>query len=128
MRVVDAPSEEAGDRIDVPPVEGFERHVIRGDPCLFATHRQCSLRRLTPLFGQERPKGYKGAAALRSSEPTEEGTAHVAPGRRDVYEGPGHVLYLSGNRCAIKPATRYLTDLKLPPAGTVCLPDQEPGR
>ncbi|MET8335567.1 alpha/beta hydrolase [Streptosporangium canum] len=51
------------------------------------------------------------------------------PGSTTIrYEGPGHVLYLSGNRCAIKHATRYLTDLKLPPAGTVCLPDQEPGR
>ncbi|MEV0422812.1 alpha/beta hydrolase [Streptosporangium canum] len=51
------------------------------------------------------------------------------PGSTTIrYEGPGHVLYLSGNRCAIKHATRYLTDLRLPPAGTVCLPDQEPGR
>ncbi|MFI7040893.1 alpha/beta fold hydrolase [Microbispora rosea] len=38
------------------------------------------------------------------------------------YDGPGHVLYLSGNRCAIGHATRYLTDLTLPPPGTVCLP------
>jgi pimeloyl-ACP methyl ester carboxylesterase len=40
------------------------------------------------------------------------------------YEGPGHVLYLSGNHCAIEHATRYITDLKLPPPGTVCLPPQ----
>ncbi|MGI5158232.1 alpha/beta fold hydrolase [Microbispora sp. CA-102843] len=45
------------------------------------------------------------------------------PGSATVqYEGPGHVLYLSGNRCAIGHATRYLTDLTPPPPGTVCLP------
>ncbi|MBE3012971.1 alpha/beta fold hydrolase [Microbispora sp. NEAU-D428] len=45
------------------------------------------------------------------------------PGSATIqYEGPGHVLYLSGNRCAIGHATRYLTDLTLPPRGTVCLP------
>ncbi|MGW5265259.1 alpha/beta fold hydrolase [Microbispora sp. NPDC004025] len=45
------------------------------------------------------------------------------PGSATVrYDGPGHVLYLSGDRCAIGHATRYLTDLTVPPPGTVCLP------
>ncbi|WP_169952379.1 alpha/beta fold hydrolase [Microbispora sp. H11081] len=45
------------------------------------------------------------------------------PGSAAVrYDGPGHVLYLSGNRCAIGHATRYLTDLTLPPPGAVCRP------
>ncbi|WP_419197662.1 alpha/beta hydrolase [Microbispora hainanensis] len=38
------------------------------------------------------------------------------------YDGPGHGLYLSGNRCAIGHATRYLRNLTLPPPGTVCRP------
>lgn len=47
------------------------------------------------------------------------------PGSTTIrYEGPGHVLYLSGDRCAIGHATRYLTDLTLPPPGTVCLPGE----
>ncbi|MFE3453261.1 alpha/beta fold hydrolase [Nonomuraea sp. NPDC059194] len=47
------------------------------------------------------------------------------PGSATIrYGGLGHVLYLSGNRCAIGHATRYLTDLTLPPGGTVCLPEE----
>nr|WP_157554471.1 alpha/beta fold hydrolase [Herbidospora sakaeratensis] len=37
-----------------------------------------------------------------------------------AYDGPGHALYLSGKRCPIRHATAYLTDLTLPPPGTVC--------
>ncbi|SEM43600.1 alpha/beta fold hydrolase [Nonomuraea pusilla] len=36
------------------------------------------------------------------------------------YDGPGHVMYLSGKKCPIRHATRYLTDLTLPEPGTVC--------
>ncbi|MEV0422472.1 alpha/beta fold hydrolase [Streptosporangium canum] len=45
------------------------------------------------------------------------------PGSSTVrYNGPGHGLYLSGNRCAIAHANRYLTSLRLPPRGTTCEP------
>jgi pimeloyl-ACP methyl ester carboxylesterase len=45
------------------------------------------------------------------------------PGSVSVrYEGPGHVMYLAKNRCMTEHADRYLTELKLPPAGTVCRP------
>ncbi|MGW2158493.1 alpha/beta fold hydrolase [Nonomuraea sp. NPDC001699] len=37
-----------------------------------------------------------------------------------AYDGPGHVMYLSGKKCPIRHATRYLTDLTLPEPGTVC--------
>ncbi|MEU4328559.1 alpha/beta hydrolase [Nonomuraea dietziae] len=36
------------------------------------------------------------------------------------YDGPGHVMYLSGKKCPIEHATRYLTTLRLPGPGTVC--------
>ncbi|WP_053174592.1 alpha/beta fold hydrolase [Nonomuraea sp. SBT364] len=43
------------------------------------------------------------------------------PGSSTVrYDGPGHGLYLTGNACVIAHADRYLTDLTLPPPGTVC--------
>jgi pimeloyl-ACP methyl ester carboxylesterase len=38
------------------------------------------------------------------------------------YEGPGHVMYLANDRCMTEHANRYLIELKLPPAGTVCRP------
>jgi pimeloyl-ACP methyl ester carboxylesterase len=38
------------------------------------------------------------------------------------YEGSGHVMYLSGNRCMTGHADRYLAELRLPRAGTVCGP------
>ncbi|MEV4245174.1 alpha/beta fold hydrolase [Streptosporangium canum] len=45
------------------------------------------------------------------------------PGSSTVrYEGHGHGLYLSGDTCAIAHVNRYLTSLRLPPAGTVCRP------
>ncbi|MEO3875873.1 alpha/beta hydrolase [Nonomuraea sp. B12E4] len=36
------------------------------------------------------------------------------------YDGPGHVMYLSGKKCPIRYATAYLTGLKLPKPGTTC--------
>ncbi|MEU0564802.1 alpha/beta fold hydrolase [Nonomuraea sp. NPDC005983] len=36
------------------------------------------------------------------------------------YDGPGHVMYLSGKKCPIRHATRYLIDLTLPEPGAVC--------
>ncbi|WP_181958195.1 hypothetical protein [Nonomuraea deserti] len=65
VRVVDAAGEKAGDRIDMSPVEGLESHRICGDLRLFATHRPCSLRRLTPLLGEKWPKGYKAGPSGR---------------------------------------------------------------
>ncbi|MEU7000163.1 alpha/beta fold hydrolase [Nonomuraea sp. NPDC046570] len=45
----------------------------------------------------------------------------MIPGSVTVaYDGPGHVMYLSGKKCPIRYATRYLTDLTLPEPGTVC--------
>jgi pimeloyl-ACP methyl ester carboxylesterase len=47
------------------------------------------------------------------------------PGSATIrYEGPGHALYLSGYQCVIAHANRYLTYLRLPPAGTTCEPPQ----
>ncbi|GII90415.1 alpha/beta fold hydrolase [Sinosporangium siamense] len=49
----------------------------------------------------------------------------LVPGSTTVrYDGPGHVMYAGGDPCAIAHATRYLTDLTLPPQGTVCHPPQ----
>jgi pimeloyl-ACP methyl ester carboxylesterase len=43
------------------------------------------------------------------------------PGSRAIrYDGPGHGLYLTGQRCVIEHTDRYLIHLELPPAGTVC--------
>ncbi|MEU4549208.1 alpha/beta fold hydrolase [Nonomuraea dietziae] len=51
---------------------------------------------------------------------TESFTAMI-PGSVTVgYDGPGHVMYLSGKKCPIEHATRYLTTLRLPGPGTVC--------
>ncbi|WP_169806613.1 alpha/beta fold hydrolase [Microtetraspora malaysiensis] len=36
------------------------------------------------------------------------------------YDGPGHVMYLSGRKCPIRHATTYLAELKLPTPGTTC--------
>ncbi len=45
----------------------------------------------------------------------------MIPGSVTVaYDGPGHVMYLSGKKCPIRHATTYLTDLELPAPGTVC--------
>jgi hypothetical protein len=45
----------------------------------------------------------------------------MIPGSVTVgYDGPGHVMYLSGKKCPIEHATRYLTTLRLPRPGTVC--------
>ncbi|MFE3452519.1 alpha/beta fold hydrolase [Nonomuraea sp. NPDC059194] len=55
-----------------------------------------------------------------------DGTADLAmrvPGSGTVrFDGPGHGLYLTGDSCTIAHANRYLTQLKLPPTGTVCRP------
>ncbi|NBE95587.1 alpha/beta hydrolase [Nonomuraea sp. KC401] len=45
------------------------------------------------------------------------------PGSATVrFDGHGHGLYLTGNACVIAHANAYLTDLRLPPAGTTCHP------
>ncbi|SPL87795.1 proteinase (secreted protein) [[Actinomadura] parvosata subsp. kistnae] len=45
----------------------------------------------------------------------------MIPGSVTVpYDGPGHVMYLSGKKCPIRYATAYLTDLTLPRPGTGC--------
>ncbi len=45
----------------------------------------------------------------------------MIPGSVTVaYDGPGHVMYLSGKKCPIRHATRYLINLTLPEPGTVC--------
>jgi hypothetical protein len=63
-----------------------------------------------------------GAGSWGDGGITEAAVAAV-PGSVVVrYEGPGHVLYQSGIGCVIEHADRYLIDLRLPPAGTVCHP------
>ncbi|WP_433510248.1 alpha/beta fold hydrolase [Nonomuraea sp. CA-143628] len=50
-----------------------------------------------------------------------ESFTRMIPGSVTVgYDGPGHVLYLSGKKCPIQYATTYLTDLRLPKPGTIC--------
>ncbi|WP_165970194.1 alpha/beta fold hydrolase [Nonomuraea terrae] len=50
-----------------------------------------------------------------------ESFTRMIPGSVTVgYDGPGHVMYLSGKQCPIRHATRYLIELKLPEPGTVC--------
>ncbi|MEV7803059.1 alpha/beta fold hydrolase [Microbispora sp. NPDC088329] len=52
---------------------------------------------------------------------TTEALTRKIPGSVSVrYDGPGHVMYLAGHRCMTEHADRYLTDLTLPPAGSVC--------
>ncbi|MFI7442958.1 alpha/beta hydrolase [Nonomuraea indica] len=53
--------------------------------------------------------------------PSTKSFTSMIPGSVTVaYDGPGHVMYLSGKKCPIRHATRYLTDLTLPQPGTVC--------
>ncbi|YCK38186.1 alpha/beta fold hydrolase [Actinomadura sp. ATCC 39365] len=50
-----------------------------------------------------------------------ESFTRTIPGSVTVgYDGPGHVLYMSGKKCPIRYATTYLTDLRLPAPGTTC--------
>ncbi|MFI6536432.1 alpha/beta fold hydrolase [Nonomuraea sp. NPDC050547] len=45
----------------------------------------------------------------------------MIPGSVTVtYEGPGHVMWATGQKCVIRHMTAYLTDLKLPPPDTTC--------
>lgn len=45
----------------------------------------------------------------------------MIPGSVTVaYDGPGHVMYLSGKQCPIRHAITCLTNLTLPEPGTVC--------
>ncbi|RJL33204.1 alpha/beta fold hydrolase [Bailinhaonella thermotolerans] len=68
-------------------------------------------RELPPLLGAGSRTDHGMTAALVGNVP---GSATVR------YDAPGHSLYLSGVRCVIAHADRYLTDLRLPPKGTVC--------
>ncbi|MCO1654870.1 alpha/beta fold hydrolase [Pseudonocardia humida] len=53
--------------------------------------------------------------------PGTERAVRQVPGSVAVrHDGPGHVLYRTGNACAIEVADRYLTDLELPEPGTTC--------
>ncbi|WP_214410227.1 alpha/beta hydrolase [Sphaerisporangium fuscum] len=51
---------------------------------------------------------------------TESFTRMIAGSVTVAYDGPGHVMYLSGKKCPIRHATAYLTDLELPKPGTTC--------
>ena len=43
------------------------------------------------------------------------------PGSVSIFhDGPGHVLYASGNACVIEHANRYFLEKDLPPEGTTC--------
>ncbi|MGW3350504.1 alpha/beta fold hydrolase [Nonomuraea rubra] len=62
-----------------------------------------------------------GAGSLEGDFTSTERFIRMVPGSVTVgYDGPGHALYLSGKKCPIAHATAYLTELKLPAAGTVC--------
>ncbi|WP_219415921.1 alpha/beta fold hydrolase [Pseudonocardia nigra] len=53
-----------------------------------------------------------------------DGTARVlaqVPGSVTIFhDGPGHVLYTSGNACVVEHANRYFLEGMLPPPGTTC--------
>ena len=43
------------------------------------------------------------------------------PGSVSIFhDGPGHVLFASGNACMIEHANRYFLENELPPEGTTC--------
>jgi pimeloyl-ACP methyl ester carboxylesterase len=75
-----------------------------------------------PLPADDLPP-FLGAGSWGDGATTEAAAAQV-PGSVTVrVDGPGHVLYESGNRCVIAHADRYLIDLVLPARGTVCPPN-----
>ncbi|GGQ19234.1 alpha/beta fold hydrolase [Streptosporangium pseudovulgare] len=64
---------------------------------------------------------FLGAGSTWGDYAWTESFTRLVPGSVTVaYDGPGHALYLSGKKCPIRHATRYLTDLTLPAPGTVC--------
>ncbi|MGW5489675.1 alpha/beta fold hydrolase [Streptosporangium sandarakinum] len=64
---------------------------------------------------------FLGAGSTWGDYAWTESFTRLVPGSVTVaYDGPGHVLYLSGKKCPIRYATRYLTDLTPPAPGTVC--------
>ncbi|MEU9831750.1 alpha/beta fold hydrolase [Streptosporangium sp. NPDC048047] len=64
---------------------------------------------------------FLGAGSTWGDLTVTESFTRLVPGSATVaYDGPGHSLYLSGKKCPIRHATRYLTDLTLPAPGTVC--------
>ncbi|WP_061293074.1 alpha/beta fold hydrolase [Herbidospora cretacea] len=64
---------------------------------------------------------FLGAGSAWGDYAWTESFTRMVPGSVTVrYDGPGHVLYLSGKQCPIRHTTAYLTDLTLPPAGTTC--------
>ncbi|GGO10289.1 protease [Microbispora rosea subsp. aerata] len=97
----------------------FDQLACAGWPLPIANpSRPLPVRGLPPLLGA----GTWSDFALTDS------LVRRVPGSATIrYDGPGHVLYLSGDRCAIGHATRYLTDLTVPPPGTVCRPGDRPG-
>ncbi|MFI7232893.1 alpha/beta fold hydrolase [Nonomuraea angiospora] len=79
-----------------------------------------------PVANPARPLPVNGlppflGAGSRFDFPWTDSLTRTIPGSTSVlYDGPGHVLYLTGSKCVVEHADRYLTELKLPPAGTVC--------
>ncbi|WP_146615602.1 alpha/beta fold hydrolase [Nonomuraea aridisoli] len=62
-----------------------------------------------------------GAGSTWGDQALTESFTRMIPGSVTVgYDGPGHVMYLSGKQCPIRHAIRYLIDLRLPGPGTVC--------
>ncbi|WP_170990742.1 alpha/beta fold hydrolase [Herbidospora galbida] len=73
-----------------------------------------------PLPTRELPP-LLGAGSMWGDYVWTESLIRKVPGSVTVgYDGPGHALYLWGKKCPIRYATTYLTDLRLPPPGTVC--------
>ncbi|MCF6471643.1 alpha/beta hydrolase [Nonomuraea sp. MG754425] len=64
---------------------------------------------------------FLGAGSTWGDYAWTESFTRMIPGSVTVaYDGPGHVMYLSGKKCVIRHATTYLTDLRLPEPGTTC--------
>ncbi|MFC4531316.1 alpha/beta fold hydrolase [Sphaerisporangium dianthi] len=85
----------------------------------------CSGWRL-PIANPPRPLPVKGLPPVlglgsQSDSASTGDLVRRIPGSVTVrYDGPGHVMYLAGNRCMTGHADRYLAELELPPPGTVC--------
>ncbi|NRQ33720.1 alpha/beta fold hydrolase [Nonomuraea sp. NN258] len=64
---------------------------------------------------------FLGAGSTWGDYAWTESFTRMIPGSVTIgYDGPGHVLYLSGKKCPIRHATTYLTDLRPAEPGTTC--------
>jgi hypothetical protein len=78
--------------------------------------RPLPVEQLPPVLGSGTWTDYAGT----------EQVVRQVPGSVTIrYDGPGHVLYITGlSRCVADHVVRYVDDLTLPPRDTVCRPGE----